>query len=39
MELYEAPVVESAFTAEELDREIVYAGNGGTIFPPFPEPF
>ncbi len=34
MENYEAPAVEVAFTSEELDREIVYAGSSVTIFPP-----
>ncbi len=31
METYEAPVVETAYTSEELDREIVYAGGPGTL--------
>lgn len=34
MSNYEAPAVEVAYTSEELEREVVYAGNGGTIFLP-----
>lgn len=34
MDQYQAPVVEAAFTSEELEREIVYAGGGGTLFFP-----
>ncbi len=35
MEKYQAPAVEVAFSSEELDREVLYAGQNGTIiFPP-----
>lgn len=33
MNNYEAPAIEAAFTSDELEREVVYAGFPGTLIP------